>query len=178
VHDELEGHGAAYDASRECVHVVGGYGGGSVFHNSFETLQVSTSGRESGWIMDSRAMKSRRSGHGLCFGPDNCLYAIGGSEDGNIMLASCERLDLRSRAWESISAMATNRGYTAAGFDCDGSLYVVGGSNSIIQPQDSIERYDIRMNCWELLPGTLLCERHSHSLAFTFPGHLHSHFVA
>ena len=79
-------------------------------------------------------MSSPRTGMGVSFGPDHSLYVVGGSVDGEQMLASMERLDLRTRSFERLPDMppthalsGKGRGYLDATFGVDGLLYVVGG---------------------------------------------------
>ena len=66
-------------------------------------------------------------GAGVGAGPDSCVYAAGGSPDGQDALASAERWDLRTARWELLPPMARGRGYVAAAFDASGNFVVHGG---------------------------------------------------
>lgn len=58
-------------AFRNGLFVAGGYGGGTDYLNTMESFDV-----EKGWIK-APDMACPRSGLGLCFGPDRCIYAVG-----------------------------------------------------------------------------------------------------
>uniref|UniRef100_A0A7S3YX41 F-box domain-containing protein n=1 Tax=Lotharella globosa TaxID=91324 RepID=A0A7S3YX41_9EUKA len=105
------GHALAHHKKQGIICAVGGYGGDSIFHQTFETLHVSASGCDGKWVMDARKMKYPRTGVGCGFGPDGCVYAIGGSSNGSTMLDTCERIDLRDpRGWQPLPPMNENRG--------------------------------------------------------------------
>jgi hypothetical protein len=119
-------------SSSGLLFAVGGYGGGVKYHNTIESLDLNaSSGMSSGGSSSSAGsgagasaststgnttspwqlnlwpkMLSPRTGMGASFGPDQSLYVVGGSEDGEKFLASMERLDLRDR-----QVMAVDSGY-------------------------------------------------------------------
>lgn len=53
--------------------MAGGYGGGTEYLSSMEYLDP-----QRGWL-SAPEMAVARSGLGFCFGPDQCIYAVGES---------------------------------------------------------------------------------------------------
>lgn len=123
-----------------------GYGGEMNYWSSVEYFDYVNGGE---WI-ETTPMSIGRSGLAVCYGPDNCIYAIGGSSDGINGLKSCERFDERVGKWEQISQMNVGRGYCSAKFGLSEKIYIYGGfdSHHILS---TAECYDARMDKWELL---------------------------
>ena len=156
------GHALAYDGRTTQLYSVGGYGGGhhmepfedvsaGGYHDTVETLDT-----QSGHVaMLPQRMAAARTGVGAAVGPDGCLYAVGGSTNGERMLASCERYDPRRGAWEALPPMPTARGYLAATFALDGVLYAAGGAAEGAYFRcgcTALEAFDPRKGAWEVLP--------------------------
>ena len=93
-------------------------------------------------------MNFRRTGAGVGAGPDGCVYAAGGSPDGQDALASAERWDLRTARWELLPPMARGRGYVAAAFDATGNFVVHGGYGETGDVGADAEAFDIRAHRW------------------------------
>eukprot|EP00465_Bigelowiella_longifila_P011079 CAMPEP_0185256848 /NCGR_PEP_ID=MMETSP1359-20130426/5923_1 /TAXON_ID=552665 /ORGANISM="Bigelowiella longifila, Strain CCMP242" /LENGTH=187 /DNA_ID=CAMNT_0027841631 /DNA_START=69 /DNA_END=632 /DNA_ORIENTATION=- len=169
------GHGMVYSIFTDTIYALGGYGGGTSFHTTLETLALSRSGlQHANWRVDRREISEGRSGHGFALGPDRCLYVVGGSKNGSDMLRSCCRLDTRCSSWEEVAALNVARGYTTAGFDANGYLYAIGGTQDFtVPPEVHMERYDSRMNKWVIASGSagqLHRGRQSHALGVVYPG--------
>lgn len=136
------GHGLA--ATAEAVVACGGYGGGDAYLDSVEVC------RGDRWVLGA-AMKFRRTGAGVGCGPDACVYAAGGSPDGQDALASAERWDLRAPSWELLPPMSRGRGYVAAAFDARGDFVVHGGYGETGDVGAEAEAFDIRAHRWRPL---------------------------
>lgn len=95
-----------YGGCRGHVCVAGGYGGGQTYLSSAEYLPCD--GR--GWL-PLPPMAHARTGFGLCYGPDGCLYAVGGSPNGSESHRSAERFDERRGVWEMLAHMVAGRSY-------------------------------------------------------------------
>ncbi|XP_060850673.1 ring canal kelch homolog isoform X2 [Rhopalosiphum padi] len=80
---------------------------------------------------------------------DNCLYAIGGSDDVNI-LKSAEVFDVNIQEWKMISSMSTMRSDMGVGV-IDNLLYVVGGYDGSLALK-SVECYDPSTDTWTTIP--------------------------
>ena len=65
-------------------------------------------------------MAEKRTGLGVCSGPDGGVYAVGGSPDGSKAHRSAERFDPRTGSWELLPRMALGRGYCSASFGASG----------------------------------------------------------
>ena len=133
------GHGLA-SVSKHVV-ACGGYGGGDAYLDSVEVC----SGER--WQVGAK-MNFRRTGAGVGAGPDGCVYAAGGSPDGQDALASAERWDLRTSRWELLPPMARGRGYVAAAFDASGNFVVHGGYGETGDVGADAEAFDIRAHRW------------------------------
>jgi hypothetical protein len=159
------GHALASDGRTSLLYSVGGYGGGqdaNVFdvghpqyggyHDTVETFDMQT-GRAT--VLPQR-MSSARTGVGAASGADGCIYVVGGSTDGEEMLASCERYDPRRGVWQPLPPLPSARGYLAATFGLDGVLYVAGGSGndgySFLSGSSFFAAFDPRRSAWEMLP--------------------------
>ena len=155
------GHvGSLNSLTRQLV-VCGGYGGGSVYHDTVEVMDLNdASGMNSGF-QQLPPMGTRKTGAGGGFGPDGCMYVCGGSTNGSDGLTVVERLDLRTKQWETLAPLNCGRGYCSGAWNAEGRLYVAGGS--VLQPRnvtlggtthtvvsqktwDTIEMYDARKN--------------------------------
>jgi len=134
-------------SSSNWLYAAGGYGGGSIYHNSAEMLDLTASSDSRGWIPVASSMSAARTGLGVAWGPDNCLYCVGGSPNGMHGHTSAERYDPRTGKWELLAEMQEKRGYCAAAYGLSGYLYAIGGSNNDI-PTKVIECYDARLNTW------------------------------
>jgi len=126
--------------------VLGGFDSvGITYHDSAELL---------GSSVTLPAMSTPRTGFAACAGPDGAVYAAGGSSNGEHMLSSAERLDIRTGSWELLPSMARRHGYCAGVCAPDGSFLVGCG---VGQGQDPdmfgiVEVFDTRMLQWRELP--------------------------
>ena len=170
------GHIASINPLTRAVVVCGGYGGGDVYHNSVEMLDLNSSEGSRGFV-ELPSMRHKRTGSCGGFGPDGCMYVCGGSTNGSDALVHVERLDLRTREWEELPPLGLGRGYTSGCWSADECLYVCGGSelrDVLVEvngqqfqvtkqfTSETIERYDPRMNMWETLPQKMSVERADH----------------
>jgi hypothetical protein len=139
------GHGSVTLPSGRC-YVVGGYGGGSLYHTSSEFFCA----HQMAWI-PSAPMLHSRSGAGVTVSPQGCIYAVGGSPDGLSAHDSVEMFDERVGRWEVLPhRMTCCRGYNGACFGPSGILYAAGGLDND-ECMASIEWMDPRTNTWQLL---------------------------
>jgi len=135
------------------IYAAGGYGGGTTYLSSVEVLRAGDSeGATREWLVDVvRPMHVARTGFGLAFGPDGCLFAVGGSPDGLHSHRRGEKYDVREGRWRWLPLMITPRGYCSAAFGPSGLLYVVGGQAGVTN-DDAITRvvevYDPRADKW------------------------------
>ena len=139
------GHCCAINRLTNQVLVVAGYGGGSIYRQTAELLdltgwrpkdEVATSAgenKESGNSLFqplSHQLSQPRTGCVGGFGPHGAFYCCGGSTDGGDAVSLLERLDLREpTGFELRAPMAQRRGYFSGCFALDGRLYVSGGSH-------------------------------------------------
>ena len=169
------GHQSVYDWRRNRLYCLGGYGGGSIYHDSIEYVDLNPEmlaasnrrGRnnnnnndnnninDGGFKMCEKKMKFQRTGAGADFGSDGAIYICGGSPDGARGLDSLERYDPREGTFEQLAPMNHPRGYLAAKFGPNGMLYAAGGS--ALEQFDlfvmeayhqEVEVYDRRMDTW------------------------------
>ena len=76
------------------------------------------------------------------------LYVLGGFDGGR--LASGERYDPETDAWEDVAPMGTRK-YDHSTAVLNGKLYAVGGFSAIGKLR-SCERYDPAADAWEPVP--------------------------
>ena len=175
------GHlGSLHPDTRQLI-VCGGYGGNvegsEMYHETVEMLDMNRP-EEKGFVKLPN-MTTKKTGFGGGFGPDGCLYVVGGSTNGSDGLSVVEKLDLREKKWTRMANLKVGRGYTGAAWGLDGALYCCGGSILAPQPFEdngqqfiveqqqtfsSVERYDYRMNKWEILQEKLSVERADHCM--------------
>ena len=154
------GHQSVYDWRRNHLYCLGGYGGGDVYHESMEWVDLSPDIISSGLVgggfqMCQNDMSVKRTGAGADFGEDGAIYVVGGSPDGARGHNSLERYDPRVGAWEKLTSMEHRRGYLAAKFAPNGNLYAAGGSSLeqfdlfVMEAfHEEIEVYDPRLDAW------------------------------
>ena len=152
--------GVACDLIRDRLFACGGYGGGDLYHDTAEWLDLSAlhsnanSGSQNpvGWAPLPR-MSAKRAGPNAAMAPDGRLFVLGGGPDGILCHRSMEALDIRMSAWDTALAQCQHgRHYNAAAFGPDGLLYVAGAFRHDGQ-LDVVERYDPRADRWESLPN-------------------------
>lgn len=142
------GHALAYDVRNSMMYTIGGYGGGTLFHDTVETFDTQTG---QSLVLGPR-MHEKRSGAGAGFGPDGCLYVCGGSPNGSQMLSSAERYDPRRGAWETLPQLPADAGYTTALFGLDGVFYCCGGMvgrHFGNEQSNKLFAFDPRRGAWE-----------------------------
>eukprot|EP00927_Polykrikos_kofoidii_P067129 TRINITY_DN62645_c0_g1_i1.p1 TRINITY_DN62645_c0_g1~~TRINITY_DN62645_c0_g1_i1.p1 ORF type:complete len:429 (-),score=57.32 TRINITY_DN62645_c0_g1_i1:40-1245(-) len=142
--------GVACSYATDHLYVAGGYGGGSMYHETAERLDLS-SGSAGVWEM-LPPMSCKRAGPNAAVGPDHRIYVVGGGPDGLLEHDTMEALDPRENRWDtSLARLRYGRHYNAAAFGPDGCLYVAGTFRHTGQ-LDVVERYDPRADRWEGLP--------------------------
>ncbi|CAK9060426.1 Kelch repeat and BTB domain-containing protein F47D12.7 [Durusdinium trenchii] len=107
-----------------------------------------------GWHQGPRLAQAR-AGCAACFGPDGCVWVLGGGSDESASLDTVERLDPREGRWQEAPLMPGRRRCFAASFGIDRKLYIYGGWNRERWHEDSAARLDLRNLCWETLPSPL-----------------------
>lgn len=149
--------------------VLGGFDSvGITYHNSAELL---------GSSVTLPVMSSPRTGFAACAGPDGAIYVAGGSSNGEHMLSSCERLDMRTNSWEPLSSMARRHGYCAGACAPDGSFLVGCGVGQGMDPDmfGIVEVFDTRMLKWREWPAPVSdCEELHSPGMFVFAQHQRS----
>ena len=78
---------------------------------------------------------------------DGALYAAGGLDANDRILASAERYDARTKAWAAIAPMRTARYYHGLAA-LRGLLYAVGGLDASFSVLASVETYDPSTGAW------------------------------
>ena len=150
----------AADCRYETLYLCGGYSGGVNYADTVEVLDMT--GRRANRMLP--AMRHARSGCGAGFGPDGALYVVGGSQNGSLMLGSCERYDPREGVWRALPELPTPRGYLSATFAPDGCLYAAGGcADDWGSPVAAFEAFDPRADRWRTL-APLPMARSNHAL--------------
>ena len=165
------------------VLAMGGYGGGTIYHNSVEILDA-----ERGWHL-LQPMRSKRSGFAAAVGMGGRVLVAGGSEDGETPLRTVEALDPREGSWSKLASMNQRRGYSSGTMGPKGRFLVSGGMrNSTFSVDNTMEIYDQRMDQWLLLkPGegedskeeeydssfnhAEVFRRTCHHIAYLYPSH-------
>ena len=130
------------------AYAVGGYGGGLTYLASVECLDVAAP--ERGWRAVA-SLNQPRAGACAAFGPDHCLYVIGGGGNGHDADSTCVKWDSRANQWLPLAPMHARRHYFAAAFAPDGQLYAAGGFEWSGQ-LTTAEVYDARADRWRPLP--------------------------
>ena len=90
-------------------------------------------------------MKHKREEHGLTFGPDNKLYAIGGF-NGKQSLNTAERYDIKTNTWEEIASLNSSR-RSLSTVALDDGIYAIGGYDGE-KYLNTVEKYNIQKNEW------------------------------
>jgi len=85
--------------------------------------------------------------------PDGFIYAIGGWDKTNNLLASVERYDPTTNSWTGVASLNRARGWLAATVGTDGSIYAIGGevvnaTHTAYVEAGTVERYDPSVNTW------------------------------
>lgn len=92
-------------------------------------------------------MKEGRSSFGVCI-LRNCIYVIGGIGSNGQYLNSCERFNLKTKRWETISAL----NQASASFSCTSYnnrfIFKIGGKREDKTLLRTIEKYDVMQNKW------------------------------
>ena len=135
------------------MYATGGYGGGVSYLDSIECIDLHVP--ERGW-RTVHTLPQPRAFAATCFGPDHCLYVVGGSDNGSGNFASCLKIDPRSGHTHALAPMAARRHAFAGAFAPDGQLYVAGGFEWIGM-LTSAECYDPRADRWRDLPPLGAC---------------------
>jgi len=136
------------------VFVVSGYAGQDRYENTVEwTSATGAEGLLRGW-MPAPALAHPRAGCVSCFGPEGCVWALGGGRNESDSVASVERLDPRMPRWNGdVPPMPGRRRCFAGGFGIDAKLYIYGGWDSFCWHDPSAYRLDLRAMRWEKLPS-------------------------
>lgn len=93
-------------------------------------------------------MTSRRTGFAAGFGPDGSIYVAGGSTNGESMLKTCERLDVREPAWSQLPSMQQEHGYCSGYMGPNGMFFVGCGHTHGSGEPAALEVLDTRMLKW------------------------------
>eukprot|EP00927_Polykrikos_kofoidii_P056069 TRINITY_DN50251_c0_g1_i1.p1 TRINITY_DN50251_c0_g1~~TRINITY_DN50251_c0_g1_i1.p1 ORF type:complete len:434 (-),score=59.95 TRINITY_DN50251_c0_g1_i1:397-1698(-) len=135
------------------VFVVSGYAGQGRYEQTVEWADASCSeGLLRGWN-EASLLDHARAGCVACFGPDSCVWAVGGGRNENESLDTVERLDPRRPRWmKNVPPMPGRRRCFAGGFGADRKLYVHGGWDAAQWHNPTTARLDPRMMRWEKLP--------------------------
>lgn len=133
---------------------VSGYAGNEMYEASVEWLDLSSEGLRNGWHFGPQ-LSQARAGCAACFGPDGCVWVLGGGCDESASLDTVERLDPRVGRWQEAPIMPGRRRCFAASFGVDRKLYIYGGWNRERWHEDSAARLDLRNLCWETLPSPM-----------------------
>lgn len=135
------------------VFVVSGYAGNDHYEDTVEWCDAT--GAEAllrGW-RQAPALAHARAGCVACFGPEGCVWALGGGRNESESLATVERLDPRAPRWQGdVPPMPGRRRCFAGGFGVDGKLYIYGGWDSARWHDPTAARLDLRSMRWEPLP--------------------------
>mmetsp|Transcript_157693 Transcript_157693/g.278348 ORF Transcript_157693/g.278348 Transcript_157693/m.278348 type:complete len:415 (+) Transcript_157693:36-1280(+) len=136
------------------VFVVSGYAGFDRYEDTVEWADAAGSeGLLRGW-KPGPALAHARAGCVACFGPEGCVWALGGGRNESESLASVERLDPRMPRWlGDVPPMPGRRRCFAGGFGIDGKLYIYGGWDSTRWHDPTAARLDLRAMRWETLPS-------------------------
>jgi influenza virus NS1A-binding protein len=132
------------------IYVCGGFNGKEVLNN-FEYFDKKTKR----WI-DLPKMTTRRREFSLIYGPDNCIYAMGGSDEKEYInnnhsnvLKSVDKFDLDKNAWLKAEDMNKSRKGFGAVLMPDG-IYVMGGYDGEGY-LNSVEKYDFNTKRWRYI---------------------------
>jgi len=136
------------------VFVVSGYSGNDHYEDTVEWADASGSeGLLRGW-QPAPSLARARAGCVACFGPEGCVWALGGGCNEIESLASVERLDPRAPGWHAdVPPMPGRRRCFAGGFRIDGKLYIYGGWDSTHWHDPTAARLDLCAMRWEPLPA-------------------------
>lgn len=137
------------------LYIMGGATGSSlVTTSSVEAYNTTTGSWQT--IADMPTPRARLA---AVTGPDGKIYALGGmtgyapnSTDTETALATAERYNPATQAWESIAAMTTPRLNFAAAVGIDGRIYVFGGETGMFKAGEqqlaSVEAYTPATDTW------------------------------
>lgn len=133
----------------EKVMVLGGYGGGQLYLDTTEVLDL---GRiDAGW-RQGPPLRSTRSGAAAVIASCGRVLVAGGSIDGEIPLNTAEALDPREGKWVPLASMHHKRGYCAGTMAPHNRFLVSGGiCSTLFLASNGLESYDPRANKWTLL---------------------------
>jgi hypothetical protein len=124
------------------LHVTGGYTVGS---GPDPTVAVAThqiyDAAANTWIL-STPLLAPRSGHVAVTGRDGTIYAIGGRDNNDNILASVEALHPSANQWTNVASMNIAREALAAVTGPYGKIYAIGGETATDTLTDTVEVYD------------------------------------
>ncbi|KAF0764307.1 kelch-like protein 20 isoform X1, partial [Aphis craccivora] len=86
---------------------------------------------------------------------NNCVYVIGGRNDGNSVLNSVEVFDVNTNKWQMVTSMSTQRNSHGVGV-LNNLLYVVGGFDGRMY-LNSVECYDPSLDTWTPVAKMFKC---------------------
>jgi len=137
------------------VFVVSGFAGYDRYEHTVEWADATGSeGLLRGWQL-APALAHARAGCVASYGPEGCVWVLGGGWNESESLDTVERLDPRAsqRGWIcDVPPMPGRRRCFAGGFGIDGKLYVYGGWDSARWHDPTAARLDLRAMRWEALP--------------------------
>ena len=81
------------------------------------------------------------------------IYVFGGLSENGI-LANTERFNLKTKKWEILTNMNTERSFSSA-FCYKSKIYVAGGVSKSFSQLQTIEVYNEEKNSWDLLSKNL-----------------------
>lgn len=84
---------------------------------------------------------------------DGCIYMMSGNKHSRTAakrMNRVDRFDMRTKRWQELAPMPTNRsGFKAVAMD--GKLYVVGGDSDVVECLAPADRYDPSTDTWETI---------------------------
>jgi N-acetylneuraminic acid mutarotase len=135
------------------LHVTGGYtvGSGPDPIVAVATHQIYDAAANT-WIL-STPLLAPRSGHVAVTGHDGTIYAIGGHDNNDNILASVEALHPSANQWTNVASMNIAREALAAVTGPNGKIYAIGGETATDTLTDTVEAYDPATNLWAIGPS-------------------------
>jgi hypothetical protein len=112
---------------------------------------------QTGWRLLANMSTARRYAHGTLVA-DSSLFIVSGGDTNGPIVSSCERLNITSNRWSTITSMSTPR-YGHRTVILDGLFLALGGNNGSAFALSSCERYDVVSNIWTSF-STLLTARY------------------
>jgi hypothetical protein len=131
------------------LHVLGGADSSGTQVTAHEVYDPGASAAHA-WS-SAHPMLTPRSGH-AAVSAGGLIYAIGGFNSSNNVLANLEVYHPSADQWTTLSPLTTPRGYLAAVAGPDGNtIYAIGGTSQPLSPLNTVEVYDIAADSWKTI---------------------------